>query len=292
MRINAVGIGINRSYYNPARWVPVFARPTGSEQTDNIQNGQHKVNHMVNEQLFRPELTTPYQTTTTTEPGKAALAVANFSPANMDLWKQIKKTFGIEMIDTIEARFNREELKIVFNTLAEVARRNPSHLIGIDSIVKSFSLGLSLELMHAKANGKTVFGAYQKDQRRIYLFESCPLGNIRETLLHEIGHAVHSYNVSTKTIMKNIRKLGWTLQEYKQTFLANNTYYPIVLQACPADAHTWQQAYMAFTESMLKKKRTPDGRFVLEAPMRYKGRPEFANPLETFACLYERLYRR
>ncbi|MFC1478796.1 hypothetical protein ACFL57_04990 [Candidatus Margulisiibacteriota bacterium] len=292
MRINAINIGISRSYYNPLRWAQVSTRPIGGEKNDNIQNSQHKVNHMVNEQYFRPEVTTPYQTTTTVEPGKAALAVANFAPANMDLWKKIKKTFGIEMINTVEARFNRQELKIIFNTLAEVARRNPAHLIGIDSIVKSVSLGLNLELMHAKAKGKTVLGAYQKDQRRVYLFESCPMSKIRETMLHEIGHAVHSYNVSVKTIMKNIRKLGWKLQEYKQTFLANNTFYPIVLQPCPADNNTWHQAYSTFTESMLKRKRTFDGRFVLEAPKKYQGRPEFANPLETFACLYERMYRR
>ena len=289
MRINPIHIGINNTY-NPVRWIKGPVRPQAGQTepgANHVKSGQQQVNHLVQERYFRPQLKTPYQTTTTASAGQKALAAANFAAANMDIWKKIKKSFGIELVNTVEAAFRREEMEIIMQTLAGVPRK---HLAGIKSIVKARGLGLEMELMHAKTKGKTVLGAYQKTQQRIYIFESCPLFNLKQTLLHEIGHAVHSYCASPKTILKTARKAGWRLKEFRPSYLDNNAFYPIVLQEAPVNEASWEDAGFTFSEMEIKKKRTADGRYVLEAPVPYKDTPEYKNPLETFACLYERQF--
>ncbi|MFA5928310.1 MAG: hypothetical protein WC838_03300, partial [Candidatus Margulisiibacteriota bacterium] len=158
-------------------------------------------------------------------------------------------------------------------------------------MVKAYSLGLDMEMMLTKTNGKQVLGAYDKTHKRIYLFDGCDLDSMRQTLLHEIGHAVHSYCVDSKAILKTAKKAGWQLKEFRSTFLADNTMYPIVLQARDADSKAWEDALQIFSERELKNKRTADGRYVLEAPAKYLNRLEYQNPLETFACMYEQQYR-
>ena len=283
MRINPISIGINNTRYNPVHWANsrAHSRETQAQQQVNKQQAR------VNEQLFQSKISTPYQTTKPTTAGQKALAVANFTASNMDIWKAIKKAFNIEMIDTVEGKFNRDELIEIFKTLAKVPKK---HLEGICSIVKSESLGLEMELMHAKANGRSVLGAYDKAHKRIYIFNACPKSLLRKTLLHEIGHAVHSYTVSIKAVIKSIRRAGWKLKEYRHSYLAGNAFYPLVLQAKPGNEVDWEEAYNTFSEYELKKKHTADGRFTLEAPIKFSKSPVYKNPLETFACLYERSF--
>jgi hypothetical protein len=288
MRINPINISISNAYYNPIRWVADKIRPQRPQTVaNNNAKGPHQVNTVVDDRYFKPQLVTPYQNTTTAKPGQKSLAVANFAAENMDLWQAIKKTFGIELINTVEAAFSRPELEIIFQTLAAVPKK---HLQGVKTIIKSYSLGLDLALMHTRATKRTVLGAYQKQQKQIYLFASCPLPELRKTLLHEIGHAVHSYCVSPATILKTAKKTGWQLKEFRPSFLADNTFYPIVLQTKPADAKAWEEALYTFSETEIKNKRTGDGKFVLEAPAAYRDHVAYQNPLETFACLYAQQY--
>lgn len=287
MRISPVNIAISNNSYNPVRWANGGVRP--QEPASPAQDGQSRVSisRQANEKLFTPELTMQYETTKTGTEGQRSLAVANFAASNMELWKKIKKTFGIELVNTVEACFQREEMEIIFKALGDVPKQ---HLAGILSIVKANGFGLELELMQVKTNGRTVLGAYDKKQKRMYIFESCPLSDLRSTVMHEIGHAVHSFCVTSKTILLTAKKAGWMLKEFRSSYLAGNTLYPIVLQAQPADASAWEDAFQIFSEAELKKKRTLDGRYVLEAPAQHKDKAAYINPLETFACLYERQY--
>lgn len=287
MRINPVNIAISNNYYNPVRWSNGCVRPQTTSTNSQESLNSVSISRQANEQLFTPELTMKYDTAKAPSEGQRSLAIANFAASNMELWKKIKKTFGIELVNTTEASFQREEMEIIFKTLGDVPKQ---HLAGILSIVKANGFGLELELMQVKTNGKTVLGAYDKKQKRVYIFESCPLGDLRSTLLHEIGHAVHSFCVTSKTILLTAKKAGWALKEFRSSYLANNTLYPIVLQACIADDSAWNDAYSRFSESELKMKRTIDGRYVLEAPASHKDQEAYINPLETFACLYERQY--
>ena len=281
LSINPVSVAISNGYYNPVRWTG-GSRPQAPAQ--NPQEGMSRVSisREANEKLFTPELTTQYETTKAPSEGQRSLAVANFVAGNMELWKKIKKTFGIELVNTVEACFQREEMEIIFKALGDVPKQ---HLIGILSNVKANGLGLEMEVMQVKTNGKTVLGAYDKKQKRVYIFESCPLSDLRSTLIHEIGHAVHSFCTTSKTILLTAKKAGWTLKEFRSSYLAGNTLYPIVLQACTADAGAWADACERFSETELKKKRTLDGRYVLEAPAGHKAQAAYLNPLETFACL-------
>ncbi|MFA5928309.1 MAG: hypothetical protein WC838_03295, partial [Candidatus Margulisiibacteriota bacterium] len=100
MRINPVNIGISNSIYNPVRWVGSGPAPQASPGN-------------VTDQYVRSQLVTPYETTNTANPGSKAIAVANFAAADMDIWKTIKKQFGIELINTVESRFSRKELELI-----------------------------------------------------------------------------------------------------------------------------------------------------------------------------------
>jgi hypothetical protein len=237
---------------------------------------------------YTPQLRVQYQTLQQTEsPRQQAIVAANISAANMELWKQIKKQYGIELINTVEARFKREEMEIIFNTLGEVPAED---LKGVTSIVKCISLGLEMELLHARANGKTVYGAYDKAHCRVFIFETCGLAELRKTVLHEIGHAVHSYKVSPAVVLKTARKAGWQLRQFGAGFLNGNPAYPVILKEFPVGAPEWEEAYASFSEHELRQKRTLDGRFELAAPQSHQNIPAFKNPLETFACAYERTY--
>jgi len=262
---------------------------TPNDQMGHV-GGKHRVDTMVDDRLFRPNLNINYEKATSQprEAGQKSLLVANIAPQNIDIWKKIKKYFGIELINTVEACFNREEMQTIFNTLSEVPKQ---HLAGIESIIKSFSLGLEMELMHTKTHGKTILGAYQKGKKRIHLFKSCHISMMRKTLLHEIGHAVHSYCSSTRNILEIAKEAGWKLREFVKSFLAENTFYPMVYQEIPVTNDTWEAAYHRFSEQELRKMRTIDGRFQLESPSAQKNNLMYKNPLETFACLYEQGYR-
>lgn len=269
MRIDAVRSGISSGYSQPI-WLTQKAPAVNANPT---------------EDYYTPQVRTPYETTQKQEnPSRHAIKVANFPRENMDLWEDIKKQYKIELVNTVEARFSREEMVIIDQTLGEVPL---SHLIGVASIIKCFSPGLNMELMLTRANGRMILGAYQKVKKQMMIFRDCPLHELRRTVLHEIGHAVHSYCVTPAQILDIAKQAGWILKEFQPTFMAQNTFYPMILQEKQAQETTWTQAGMIFSENELRKKRTLDGRYELHAPDTKKTIPAYQNPLETFASWYE-----
>jgi hypothetical protein len=229
----------------------------------------------------------PYAPQEAQKTGKE-LKLAPLGVAEQLVADQIEKEFNIKMKNTRDSRFKERELKII---LAQLRRLPVNHVELVDEIVKNTSLGLELELMEAKQNKrKEVLGAYDKDNRRIYLFNDLSDNQLVRTLTHEVGHAVHSHQMHIGEFFKFMAAAKWDLVKQEQTFIPGNALYNIGYKESKVDKKNWKNLEAHFDWDAIKKKRANAGGFSFKAPKAGEHMYAYSNPFETFACFYEKTY--
>ena len=70
-------------------------------------------------------------------------------------------------------------------------------------------------------------GAYDSDNKRVYLFDNLDRRDIPEVLTHEIGHAFNHFNLDFNKFMDFIADSGYDMVEFRKYFTTGNSYYQI-----------------------------------------------------------------
>ncbi len=201
--------------------------------------------------------------------------------------EEINKEFGIKIRNTREKMFNSSELHTILNQL----RRLPAeHVALIEEIEKNGGLGLQMDLLDAKQQKREVLGAYDKNKRRIYIFKDLSEPDLRSTITHEIGHAVHSHAVSKETFFNFMNSVHWKIIQQEQTYIPGNQLYTLGYSEREITPNQWKELMNHFDWEDLKKKKSKIGGYILQPPKLYQETYAFSNPFETFAHIYEKMY--
>ncbi|MFH1709492.1 MAG: hypothetical protein ABH860_00285, partial [bacterium] len=156
-------------------------------------------------------------------------------PEGVTIRKRVSKEFGIEMLDT-DVKFLAPELLVVEEVLKRYNRKKRKHhLIGVKQIVKNKEARVRLlkALVHAG-------GAYDSDNKRVYLFDNLELKEIPEVLTHEIGHAVNHFNLEMTKFMEFIADSGYNMTEFRKYFAPGNRMYQIATMKIEVPKDRWQ----------------------------------------------------
>lgn len=119
-------------------------------------------------------LTSPINYTLVTQPlAPKTVPDAVPIPEGMPIRKRVSSEFGIEILDT-DVKFITPELLVIEDVLKKFKKRKQKqHLIGVKQVVKNKEgrIRLLKTLVHAG-------GAYDSDNKRIYLFDNLTLKEI------------------------------------------------------------------------------------------------------------------
>ena len=200
----------------------------------------------------------------------------------------IDKEFNIKIKNTRDKRFNKTELIIIYQQLKKLPKEDVAL---IEEIVKNDTLGMELEMMEAKMNkNKEVFGAYDKENRRIYLFKDMDESTLRKTLTHEIGHAVHSHRVSLYDFLRFTLAMNWKIYRQEQSYIQGNLLYNIGTILKEVQFSSLDELVNHFDFNTIKKKSSKVGGYILKAPKEVEETYAYSNPFETFASYYEKKF--
>ncbi len=187
--------------------------------------------------------------------------------------------------------FSEEELEMIYATLADIP---PEHLFGVEMIVKNRSMQLSLQdapsNVFAKTFKQNVLGAYDKDNKRIYLFEMENKAQLATVLKHEIGHAVHSYNMTYETFFAFALRTGWNVAYHEQQYIPGNTLYNLGMRKIVLSKEEALEAMTHFDWESIRQNKDRFNKYILSAPEGRQDHPAYKNPYETFACTYEKTH--
>jgi len=202
-------------------------------------------------------------------------------PDGVPVRKRISKEFGIDIFDT-DVRFITPELLVIEEVLEQYKRRKRKHhLIGVKQIVKNREARVRLlkTLVHAG-------GAYDSDNKRVYLFDNLELKDIPEVLTHEIGHAVNHFNLEFNKFMDFVADSGYNMVEFRKFFSPVNRLYQIAMKKVDVPKSKWGGLIERFSLRSLAKNEDVFGEIVIDNGVR-KKQPWDENPLEKFAWAYE-----
>lgn len=202
-------------------------------------------------------------------------------PDGIPIRKRVSREFGIEILDT-DVKFNAPELLVVEEILKRFKKRKQRHhLIGVKQIVKNREARVRLlkTLVHAG-------GAYDSDNKRIYLFDNLELKEIPEVLTHEIGHAVNHFNLEMTKFMEFIADTGYNMTEFRKYFAPGNRMYQIATMKIEIPKDRWQDILDRFSLKSLAKNEDIFGEIIVDNG-KTKKQPWDENPLEKFAWVYE-----
>jgi len=204
------------------------------------------------------------------------------------LAKKIEKDFKVKIYNS-DTPFDEEELKIIYYTLGQIP---PEDLAGVNTIVKNRGLQLNLQSapsgVFTKYHNNKVYGAYDKDNKRIFLFELDKPSQVENVIKHEVGHAVHSYNMKFEEFYVFMLRSGWDVAYHEQKFIPGNQYYNIGLSKVMLTKEEALEQVKFFDWDSIKNKQDRYGKYVLVAPEDKKDLYAYKNPFETFAVFYEK----
>jgi hypothetical protein len=202
-------------------------------------------------------------------------------PDGIPIRKRVSREFGIDILDT-DVKFTAPELLVVEEILEQFKRRKRRHhLIGVKQIVKNREARVRLmkTLVHAG-------GAYDSENKRVYLFDNLELKDIPEVLTHEIGHAVNHFNLEFAKFMTFIADSGYNMVEFRKYFAPGNKLYQIATRKIDIPKKAWKDLLDRFSLKSLAKNEDVFGEIILDNGKRRK-QPWDENPLEKFAWAYE-----
>lgn len=216
-------------------------------------------------------------------------------PEGIRIRKRIAKEFGIEVLDT-DVRFVAAEVAIIEETLKEIKRRKRTHLMGVCRIVKNRKERIKL----IESADLHAYGAYEPTQKTIFLFDNITSQMIPEVVTHEVGHAVHYFNIEFRKFMEFVETCGYNMVEFRKFFIPGNRFYQIGAITKQIPHEQWNAVWGRFSMNSLSKNSDIFGEIHLEKPGtvgtpsgRTPHRPPWeANPLEQFAWAYEWYLRR
>jgi len=227
-------------------------------------------------------LTTPINyTLITTSVAPKTVPDAVPIPDGIPIRKRVYSEFGIEIMDT-DVKFICTELLVIEEILKRFKKRKRRHhLIGVKQIVKNKEARIRLmkTLVHAG-------GAYDSDNKRIYLFDNLETKEIPEVLTHEIGHAVNHFNLEFAKFLKFTADSGYNMTEFRKYFAPGNKMYQIATKKVDVPKDDWQKLLNRFTLKSLTRNEDVFGEIIVENGKR-KKQPWDENPLEKFAWAYE-----
>ena len=202
-------------------------------------------------------------------------------PEGVPIRKRVASEFGIEILDT-DCKFTMPELLVVEEILKRFKKRkHRHHLIGVKQIVKNKETRVRLmkTLIHAG-------GAYDSDNKRIYLFDNLSTKEIPEVLTHEIGHAVNHFNLEFAKFMKFIADSGYNMTEFRKYFAPGNSMYQIATKIVKIPKDRWNDLFDRFSMKSLARNEDVFGEIIMDNGKSRK-QPWDENPLEKFAWAYE-----
>jgi hypothetical protein len=202
-------------------------------------------------------------------------------PDGIQIRKRVAAEFGIEILDT-DSKFTAPEVLVVEEVLKRFnKRKRRQHLIGVKQIVKNKETRVRLlkTLIHAG-------GAYDSDNKRIYLFDNLSAKEIPEVLTHEIGHAVNHFNLEFAKFMKFIADSGYNMTEFRKYFAPGNAMYQIATKIVNIPKERWQDLFDRFNMKSLAKNQDVFGEIIMDNG-KLKKQPWDENPLEKFAWAYQ-----
>jgi hypothetical protein len=204
--------------------------------------------------------------------------------------KEIKEKFGVAVHNS-DIPFTQEELQNLIYTFSNLPK---DHLKGVKTIVKNKSIQLNMEMMpdsiFAKKHNSRVYGAYDKHNQRILVFDLDSSDQIVPVVKHEVGHAVHTYNMSFDEFFLFSLKAGWDVVYYEQTFIPGNDMYNIGMQQIKLTKQEALEQKKHFDMDALKQKKGKYGKYSLIAPVEKQNLYAYSNPCETFAAYYEKTF--
>lgn len=202
-------------------------------------------------------------------------------PEGMPIRNRVSMEFGIEIMDT-DVRFISAELLVIEECLKDFKKKKRRHhLIGVKQIVKNQEQRVRLlkTLVHAG-------GAYDSDNKRVYLFDNLKLEEIPEVLTHEIGHAVNHFNLEFSKFMTFIGDSGFNMIEFRKYYANGNTMYQIATKKVEIPKEKWQDVSQRFSLKSLIRNADVFGEIIVDNGKKDK-KPWDENPLEKFAWAYE-----
>ncbi len=202
--------------------------------------------------------------------------------------KKIEKRFNVKVFNS-DIPFKGEELKGIYDTLAGIPSE---HLKGVETIVKNRSLQLNLQDsppgVFSKMYKSKVYGAYDKENKRVFIFELDSPAQVATVLKHEIGHAVHSYNIPFEYFFLFVLKSGWDVAYHEQQFVSGNSFYNMVMKKFIIDKRDALKLAKHFNWDSIRNNKDIYGKYVLSVPEAQRELYAYKNPYETFASLYEK----
>lgn len=202
--------------------------------------------------------------------------------------KKIEQQYRIKVLNS-DIPFSEEELRVLYYTLGQLPE---AHLKGIKTIVKNKSIQLNMQdapaAMFAKMHKNRVYGAYDNDNKRMYIFELDKPEQMQSVVKHEVGHAVHSNNMTFEDFFIFSLRSGWDVAYHEQRYIPGNELYNIGMTKVVLDKVKAIETVSFFDWESLKDKKDKFGKYVVVPP---KGQHEnylYKNPFETFAVIYEK----
>lgn len=204
-------------------------------------------------------------------------------PEGMPIRKRVAKEFGIEILDS-DVKFFSPELLVIEEELKEYKKRKnrEKHLIGVKQIVKNKKHRIDVRNVLDVSAG----GAYDAENKRVYIFDTAKLEEIPEILTHEIGHAVNHFNVEFNKFMDFIKDNGYNMTEFRKYFIPGNRMYQFGTAKVNIPKDRWQDMIERFSMNSLKHNSDVFGEIILDLDHKKKY-PWDENPLEKFAWVYE-----
>ncbi|GEM_PF-3287579 len=218
------------------------------------------------------------------------IQLRNVPEALQFLAKEIEERFKIK-VQNSDIPFSEEELKMVNYVLANLPG---DHLKGVKTIVKNKGIQMNMETMpesiFAKRHHSRAYGAYDKSNQRILVFDLDNVEQIVPVIKHEVGHAVHTYNMTFEEFFKFTLKSGWDVVHYEQTFLDGNNMYNIGMQQVKLSKQEAMEQKHNFDMDSMRSKQSKFGKYNLIAPVEKQHLYAYSNPCETFASYYEKAF--
>lgn len=202
-------------------------------------------------------------------------------PSAVFLRKKIKRDYGIEVLDS-DVKFASEDVDAIAVTLEEIKKKQKQHLIGVKRIIKNQKHRLTLK----KALMVSAGGAYDADNKTVYIFDNVPPEGIQEVLTHEVGHAVSHFNMEFEKFMEFVKQSGYNMKEFRQYFVPGSRFHQFGMKKVTIDPDKWEDVMDRFSMKTLAKSQDLFGEIILELNRRKKA-PWDENPLESFAWAYE-----
>jgi Zn-dependent peptidase ImmA (M78 family) len=209
-------------------------------------------------------------------------------PAAVFQRKKIKREYGIDVLDS-DVKFSVEDVEVIGQTLEEIRKKKKQHLIGVKKIIKNQKHRLTIK----KAMMVSAGGAYDADNKTVYIFDNVPPDGIPEVLTHEIGHAVSHFNLEFQKFMQFVKESGYNMQEFRRFFVPENQFHQFGTKKVKIAPDQWGSLLDRFSMKTLAKNQDIFGEIILElsrhrqAGAGRKQAPWDENPLESFSWAYE-----